>query len=147
MGMPSKARFVPDAAYALRAASAAALTADTVISAGELVSPNNANAPWNDEMKDGKVVIAFKASEQDNTTADETYVLEVITSANADLSSAVVHVSKDVKSLVGFQELLIDQYALLAAQPTHKYWGININVGGTTPSIKFEAYVLPPYGK
>jgi ATP-dependent protease HslVU (ClpYQ) peptidase subunit len=141
--MNSVNRFVPDAAYAIRKADAAAITADTAISAGELVSP--IGAPWNDEVKDGKVVVFFKASEIDSTTGDETYEVSVITSANADLSAAQTHITKSVKA--GWNEILVDQEILVKDDTDAKYWGITVDVGGTTPSVKIEAYVLPPVGK
>lgn len=135
-------RFVPDAAYRIRAADAAALTADTLISAGALVSP--IGAPWNDAVKDGKVVVFFKVSEIDVST-DETYAVNVVTSANADLSSPDVSISKTVTAN-GWYEILVDQVSLLKEDTDAKYWGLQIDVGGTTPSVKIEAYILPPVG-
>ena len=140
--MNSVNRFVPDAAYAIRKADAAAITADTALSAGELVSP--IGAPWNDAVKDGKVVVFFKASDLDATTGDESYVADVITSANADFSAAQTQFSLPIKA--GWNEMLVDQVSLLRADSDAKYWGVSINVGGTTPSVKIEAYVLPPVG-
>jgi hypothetical protein len=141
--MNSKARFVPDAAYAIRAAAAAAITADTVISIGELKTP--LNAVWNATVKDGNVALKIKASALDTVTGDETYAVQVITSASADLSAPTVHQTKTLRA--GWNELLIDQFNLVDVAPTHKYWGINIDVGGTTPSVKIEAYALPDTGK
>ena len=141
--MNSTNRFVPDAAYALRKADAAALTATTKISAGELVSP--IGAPWNDVVKDGKVVLFFKASALDKTTGDETYKVSVITSESADLSSAEVVLTQDIDA-AGWNDILVDQVSLLKRSPSHKYWGIEVAVAGTTPSVKIEAYVLPPVG-
>lgn len=135
-------RFVPDAAYRIRAADAAAITADTLISAGELVSP--IGAPWNDAVKDGKVVVFFKASEIDVST-DETYVVNVVTSTDANLGSPDVSISKAITAN-GWYEILVDQVSLLKEDPDAKYWGLQIDVGGTTPSVKIEAYILPPVG-
>lgn len=143
--MNSKARFVPDAAYCLRTKDAAAITTDTAILGGELVSPINAGAVWNAEVKDGLVAIKILASALDATTGDETYNVQVITSAASNLGTPTVHETKAMKA--GVNELLIDQEVLLAAAPTHKYWGLNIDVGGTTPSGKFEIYVLPDSGR
>lgn len=143
--MNSVNRFVPDAAYRIRAADAAAITADTVISAGELVSP--IGAPWNDVVKDGKVVVFGQGK---SIVATGTYSVQVITSANADLSSAQVHQSITLDPAVATSkwfEILVDQVSLLKADTDAKYWGLNIDVGGTTPSIKLEAYILPPVGK
>lgn len=141
--MNSTNRFVPDAAYAIRKADAAAITADTLISAGELVSP--IGAPWNDAVKDGKVVVFFKASELDKTTGDETYKVSIVTSANADLSAAQVSFTKDIPA-AGWYDILVDQVSLLKEDADAKYWGVLVDVAGTTPSVKFEGYILPPVG-
>ncbi|QIV65822.1 hypothetical protein Cp1R7AA1_224 [Mesorhizobium phage Cp1R7A-A1] len=141
--MNSKVRFVPDAAFAIRKATDAALTADTSILIGELKTP--LGAVWNAAVKDGNVAIKVKASAMDSTTGDETYAMQVITSATADLAAPTVHQTKALRS--GWNELLIDQFNLVDVAPTHKYWGLLIDVGGTTPSVKIEAYVLPDSGK
>lgn len=147
--MQSIVRHVPDAAAALRAASAAAIEDDTVISAGALVSP--IGAIWNDVVKDGKVVVFYKTFDVFDDNGDETYTLELITSASANLGTPTVHASRVLADGgsgaedVWF-EWLIDQYSLLKAAPTHKYWGINVNVAGTDPSLKIEMYLLPPVG-
>lgn len=148
--MQSVVRHIPDAANALRAASAAAITTDTVINAGELGSP--IGAIWNDVVKDGKVVLFYKPSAVFDDDGDEAYTLEVITSANANLSSPQVH---QTVTLAGggedaegkWFELLIDQYALMRDDADAKYWGLNVNVAGTDPSLKLEVYLLPPVGK
>jgi len=142
--MNSVNRFVPDAAYRIRAADAAALTADAVISAGELVSP--IGAPWNDAVKDGKVVVFMQGTA---IVATGTYTVSIVTSANEDLSSAQTHQSLVIDPAVAtskWLEMLVDQVSLLKADPDAKYWGIALDIGGTTPSIKVEAYVLPPVG-
>lgn len=146
--MDSVSRFIPDAANALRAADAAAITADTAISAGALVSP--IGAIWNDAVKDGKVVLFFKASAIDFTTTDETYALEIITSTAANLGSPQVHSSHPLAAVEDsgdWKEILVDQRTLRADDTDAKYWGVNVNVSGTTPSITFEMYLLPPVGK
>ncbi|WP_210320109.1 hypothetical protein [Pseudaminobacter soli (ex Zhang et al. 2022)] len=142
--MNSKNRFVPDAAFCLRDADAAAISADLAIKAGELKTP--LGAVWNAEVADGDVAIKIKASDMDTTTADETYAVSVITSESADMSAPVVH---ETKTLVAgwANELLVDQHALAYRAPSHKYWGVQIDVGGTTPSVKAEIYVLPNSGK
>lgn len=143
--MNSVNRFVPDAAFRLRAADAAAITADAVLSAGLLVNP--VGAPWNDTVQDGKVVFFLQGSA---IAATGTYKVTVITSANADLSSPQSHMSLDIDPAVAtskWLELLVDQVSLLKADADAKYYGLAIDVGGATPSIKIEAYVLPPVGK
>jgi len=143
--MNSVNRFVPDAAFRIRAADAAALTADASISAGELVNP--IGAPWNDEVKDGKVVFFLRGT---GIVATGTYSVQVISSANEDLSSPVVHTTKAIDPAVATSkwiEILVDQETLAKEAPTSKYYGLALDIGGTTPSIKIEAYVLPPVGK
>lgn len=143
--MNSVNRFVPDAAFRLRAVDAAAITADAVLNAGLLVNP--VGAPWNDTVQDGKVVFFGQGSE---IAATGTYKLTVITSANADLSAPQSHMSFDIDPAVAkskWFELIVDQVSLLKADPDAKYYGLAVDVGGTTPSLKLEAYVLPPVGK
>lgn len=143
--MQSVNRFIPDAANALRAADAAAITADTLISAGELKTP--LGAIWDAETKDGKVVFFFKASAMDATTGDETYTIEVISSATSNLASPAVHLAKVIDDAApGWYSILVDQQQIVDEQPTHKYYGLNVNVAGTSPSITLEVYLLPPTG-
>jgi hypothetical protein len=147
--MQSINRFIPDAANALRAADAAAITADTVISAGALVSP--IGAIWNDAVKDGKVVLFFKTSDVFDDDGDELYSLEIITSTAEGLGSPQIHYTYPL--LDGgegaedfWHEIIIDQHSLAKADPDAKYWGVNVNVAGTAPSLKIEMYLLPPVG-
>jgi hypothetical protein len=140
--MNSANRFVPDAAYAIRKAGSAAIVASTPISAGELVSP--IGAPWNDTVKDGKVVVFFKASALDKAT-DETYKVQIVTSALADLSAPQVAYEKTIPA-AGWYDILVDQVSLLKEDTDAKYWGLVVVPGGTTPSITIEAYILPPVG-
>lgn len=143
--MNSVNRFVPDAANAIRAKTAAAIAADAVISAGLLVNP--VGAPWNDEVQDGKVVIFLQGSA---IVATGTYTLNVITSVNADLSSPQIHQSYVIDPAVAttkWIEILLDQETLRKNDTDALYYGLAVDVGGTTPSLKIEAYVLPPVGK
>jgi len=143
--MNSVNRFIPDAAFAIRTKTAAAITADAVISAGPLVSP--IGAPWNDEVQDGKVVVFLQGSAIVSTG---TYTVSVVTSVNADLSSAQTHSSIVIDPAVAttaWIEILIDQETLRKADKDALYYGLSVDVGGTTPSIKIEAYVVPPVGK
>ena len=131
--MNSVNRYIPDAAFAIRAKTAAALTADAVISAGPVVSP--VDGIWNNEQQDGKVVFFFKGTE---IVATGTYTVSVVTSANADLSAAQVHQSIVIDPAVAstkWIEILVDQEALLKADTDAKYYGLALDAGGTTPSI------------
>lgn len=143
--MQSVNRFIPDAAFTVRAKTAAAITADTSLSIGELVSP--IGAIWNDEPKDGKVVVILQGSAIVSTG---TYTVNVITSANADLSSPQVQETIIIDPAVATSkwiEILLDQETLLKMDTDAKYYGLGIDVGGTSPSLKIEAYVVPPVGK
>jgi hypothetical protein len=143
--MQSVNRFVPDAAFTVRAKTAAAIAADTSLLIGELVSP--IGAIWNDEPKDGKVEVILQASA---IVATGTYTINVITSTAADLSSPQVQQSFTIDPAVATSkwiELLIDQETLLKNDTDAKYYGLGVDVGGTSPSLKIEAYVVPPVGK
>lgn len=145
--MQSVNRFIPDAAFAIRAAGAAALTADTLLNAGLLATP--VGAIWDAEPAHGKVVFFVKTDNADEASMDETYALTVVTSANADLSSAQSHDSIVVTAAEDgkWQEILVDTETLVKNDPDALYFGLLVDVGGTTPSIEVEAYVLPPVGK
>lgn len=83
----------------------------------------------------------------DDTTGDETYQFDLIQSANADLSSADILISR----LFGQTEV---NAGLLAAGKqfvipvpmqsiTKRYLGLNFNGSGTTPTITVTAWIAP----
>jgi len=76
----------------------------------------------------------------DATTGDETYVFEFIQSANANLSSADVLVSRDIARA----SLTAGSVHVIGIPPkavTKQYVGLNYNVGGTTPTITCTSWI------
>lgn len=81
-------------------------------------------------------------SAADLTTTDETYAIEIISSASANLSSPTV-LARFV--LTAAQLALGKKFALPipAGMPGQRYLGINYDVGGTTPLLTATASVMP----
>ena len=78
----------------------------------------------------------------DATTGDETYEFQAIQSAAADLSSP------DVLALIrpARVDLTVGKRLVLPLPPgskTKRYLGLNVNVGGTTPSITINTFIAP----
>jgi hypothetical protein len=143
--MQSVNRYIPDAASVVRAKTAAAIAADTSLLAGELVSP--IGAIWNDEPRDGKVIITFQATA---VVATGTYAISLVTSTAADLSSPQTHFTITLDPAVAtskWYEVLADEETLVKMDTDAKYFGLLVDVGGTSPSLKLESYLLPPVGK
>lgn len=78
----------------------------------------------------------------DFTTADETYAIEVISSAAANLSSPTV-LARYV--LTAAQLALGKKFALPVppGMPSQRYLGLNYDTGGTTPTITVTAALMP----
>lgn len=78
----------------------------------------------------------------DVANADETYAFEVIQSANANLSSPDVLVSRTIAGA----SLTAGTYHIIGVPPrsvTKQYLGMNYNTGGTTPSITVSTWLMP----
>jgi hypothetical protein len=76
----------------------------------------------------------------DFTTTDETYTLQVIESANANLSSPTV-ISTLVRTAA---QLTVGSLHFLPLGPVSKrYIGIQLTLGGTTPSVTLSAWLTP----
>ena len=78
----------------------------------------------------------------DATTGDETYEFQAIQSAAAGLGSP------DVLVLIrpARADLTVGKRLVLPLPPgskTKRYLGLNVNVGGTTPSITINAFIAP----
>lgn len=78
----------------------------------------------------------------DHTDGDETYAFQLLQSANADLSSG------DIIELrtISYADLTAGKILYLnlpPGQPTKRYIGLYIDVGGTTPTITLTAWLTP----
>ena len=78
----------------------------------------------------------------DRTTGDETYLLEFLQSANANLSSPDVLVD----SAFTLAELVVGEIKRLPIPPgsiTKRYIGARLTLAGTTPTITVTLFVQP----
>jgi hypothetical protein len=78
----------------------------------------------------------------DFTTTDETYEIQLVQSANANLSSHDVLVSKVVLAA----DLALGDQVVLPLPPGSKskqYLGARFVLGGTSPSVTLSAYLQP----
>lgn len=78
----------------------------------------------------------------DFTTGDETYVFELIQSANANLSSPDILASRAIVA----GSLTVGSYHVIGVPPksvTKRYLGMNYNTGGTSPSVTVSTWLVP----
>jgi hypothetical protein len=78
----------------------------------------------------------------DFTTTDETYAIEIIASASANLSTPTVLARFP---LLASQLTVGKKFALPipGGMPALRYLGVNYDTGGTTPSVTLTASVMP----
>lgn len=78
----------------------------------------------------------------DFTTGNETYIFNLIQSANADLSSPDILVSRTILAA----DLTAGSSHIINLPPgakTKRYLGLSFDGGGTTPTITVTAAILP----
>lgn len=124
----------------LQLANAQAITATAVstnvIDLGN-VSPNR-------QVGDGEpltVVVAINVA-ADFTTGDETYELEVIQSATANMGSPTVIARQPFVAtllVAGFMASI----PIPPGFPTQEFIALNVVTGGTTPSVTLTAWLTP----
>lgn len=78
----------------------------------------------------------------DFTTTDETYEVQIISSASANLSSATILARFP---LLASQLTLGKKFSLPipGGMPSQRYLGVNYVLGGTTPTVTLTASVAP----
>lgn len=76
----------------------------------------------------------------DFTTGDETYVFELIESANADLSSPTI-IASYTRTAAQLAAGTLHFIPLPPGFPTARYLGLNYNTGGTSPSVTVTAWL------
>lgn len=76
----------------------------------------------------------------DFTTGDETYIFEVIQSANANLSSADI-IASYTRTAAQLTAGSLHFLPIPPGWPTKRYIGLSYNVGGTTPTATFTAWL------
>jgi len=79
----------------------------------------------------------------DFTTTDETYTVQLISSASANLSTPTVldqvAITTAAQRAVGAQLVIL----IPKGQPIQRYLGVNYVLGGTTPTITVTAEIIP----
>lgn len=124
----------------LLVSDAQAITADAVsTNTIDLGNPTVKNRIGSGEPMGFLVTVDVAA---DITTGDETYAIEIISSANANLSSPTVlarFVFTAAQLAAGAQLFL----PLPQNFPQQRYIGLNYDVGGTTPSVTVTASLQP----
>jgi hypothetical protein len=80
----------------------------------------------------------------DFTTGDETYAVEIISSASANLSTPTVLARYVFVAAAGGGALAAGKKYVLPVppgMPSQRYIGLNYDVGGTTPSVTVTAFL------
>lgn len=118
-----------------QALTATALSANTI----DLGNPTVKNRIGTGEP----LVVALQVDvAADITTGDETYTVQLISSAAAALSSPTV---LSAITLTAAQLAVGKKFALPipSGMPSQRYFGLNYVLGGTTPTITVTASVMP----
>jgi len=141
---PSLNRFEFDASLVLREADQAPVTADTRSSA---IALDKLSAYWNDSDERAvphQFAVIVETESRDVADTNETYVAEI--SVGNDAAGADVVLESRSVANVGRHVFVVTREALKAAQADATHLTVNMNVGGTTPSIAWNAYVAPLAG-
>lgn len=126
----------------LRVSSAQAVTADAVSTDKiDLGNPTVKNRIGTGEPMGFAVVVTTAL---DFTTTDETYIVEVLESASADLSSPVIVASRTIGLTAAERAVGASFFIPIPpGKPALRYLGLNYNTGGTSPSGSFTADLIP----
>jgi hypothetical protein len=136
----SKVTHIYDAANGFRAPGSAALAADAdigTIALDKLVNVRPSSQRGTLGADEYKIVIVVSAI--DRTTGDETY--QFIAKSGAVGSETVVVGTLSCRD-VGQYVLELDSGSIENADPAHASLKLALDVGGTTPSITFSAWLV-----
>lgn len=78
----------------------------------------------------------------DITTGDETYQFDVNESASSDLSTPTTLARRIIAAAL-LTAGAVHVIPIPAGSKTKRYLGLNVTLGGTTPSITYTAYIVP----
>lgn len=138
--MNSKFKYMFDAApsITLEAQSAPARTADGDTTA---IALDKLDGYWtNGELADQTFAVAVNVLSLDTTTGDETYALNLVFGEGAGFTGAVTTHSLRVAG-PGQYVFLVDIDTVRAMLANADHMRIAVDVGGTTPSIDFYAWI------
>lgn len=113
--------------------------------AGTVVSSNtiDSGSAGNDISIGEPLVLAANVEvAADFTTTDETYELQIIQSANADLSSPDVLAKRAILASA-LSAGSLHYLGLPQGSKSKRYLGYQVVLGGTTPSVTLSAYLQP----
>lgn len=142
--MESKIKHQYDASLALRAPSSAAITADTTLTKIDIHRLTAGRGDLENRYGLGSFDVVVYVSALDFTTMDETYALQFQTYDSAD-ANAVTHTTFTVTSALVGEPLVFTFHpeTLKVADADAAKFSINVDVGGTSPSITLYAYAAP----
>lgn len=138
--MNSKFKYMLDAAPSItfRAPGSAAVTADA---ASDAITLDALDGHWNTEgeLADTTFAIVVHVTALDATTGDETYAIE-LEAGPAGFGSSIKP-QKFVVTETGQYVMLVDIDTLKALKADVAALRLAVDVGGTTPSITYNAYI------
>ena len=136
----SRSRFPYDAALVMQAYGTAAVTADGASNGLEL--QRNAHHSLPAGIAYGQFAVVLDVLALDETTGDETYVVNVEVGTDATFATkATVH--SFTVDATGARSVILDTVDIEKALSGAKFIRTAVDVGGTTPSITYASYVCP----
>lgn len=138
-------RFSLDAETVLRAAGSAAITS-TGGSGG--LALDALTAYWNagDVANSHEMAVVVQVEAVDTVTGDETYVFAIEVDSVADFSDTPTKLVTRTVTAAGRFVLMVTREDLVGAGADAKYLRVHATIGGTTPSVTYNAYVAPVVG-
>lgn len=137
--MNSNFKYMLDAAPSItfRDGAAAAITADTNTSA---ITLDQLDGYWTSgELADQTFAVVVNVESLDEVTGDETYVLNLVAGPVGFATS--VNVGTITVTETGQHVFLVDLDTVKKSKSDAAALRIAVDVGGTTPSIKFTAFI------
>jgi len=138
--MNSNFKYMLDAAPSItfRDAAAAALTADANTNA---ITLDELGGYWNasNELADSTFAVVINVSALDETTGDETYVINLVAGPVGFATSLVV--GTVTVSETGQYAILVDVDTIRKQKANAAALRLAVDVSGTTPSIDFVAFI------
>lgn len=142
--MESKIRHQYDALLALKAPGSAAVTADGASAAVDINAITKGRGDVDGRFGQGSFDIVVYVTALDTTTGDETYALQVQTVDAAGANPVTHDVIEVTAAMVG--EPLVFAFhpsTFKVKDADAAKVRVNVDVGGTTPSITYYAFAAP----
>ncbi len=137
-------RFPIDEELILRAASAGAQTNDG--GSTDYFVLGRDDSYWGfDIITDHEIAVVLDCDTLEFGDANETYSFSVQVDSDVAFGTPSTVITK-VVTAVGRYTFVIPREAIVAADATAAYLRVHLDVGGTTPSMVWSAYVSPVLG-